>query len=106
MIDSCDGIDLTTKVLSDTIRPNRGSTNTLFHFTACLIGADSMGPGGPFGDLGFGFEINALISDMQSACLAGGSELQSLREACVAANSHDEITRFCPFDSTPDPFDF
>jgi hypothetical protein len=92
-IPSCDGVNLTTPPndeLGDTIVLKKNSSNTLFHFTACLIGADSID--------GFAFQdLNALIADMQFACAEGGEALAELREACTAANFHDEITVFCPF---------
>jgi hypothetical protein len=94
MIPSCDGKNLTTgalNTLGKTIRPNSPSTNTLFHFTACLIGADSMD--------GYAFQdLNALVAAMKSACAAGGAELEALRQECVAANNDSLETIDCPFD--------
>jgi hypothetical protein len=94
-ITSCDGVNLTAgnrNELGETITPTKPSTNTLFHFTACLIGADSI-------DGYYYQDLNALVAAMDSACEAGGAELEALRQECVAANNDSLETIDCPFDS-------
>ena len=99
-IPSCDGFDFASsdKTLAQTIASpsaKKGGSNTLFHLTACMVSSDALD----------GFEesltpLASLITDIQSACAAGGSELEDLRSACADANNHNEIDLFCPLASS------
>jgi hypothetical protein len=97
-VTTCDGKNLlspASDTLGDTIaRPNGPSTNTLFHLSACLASADAFSsePGA------FPYTLAALKTAIQSACAAGGAQLTALKNECAAANTHDEITIFCPLD--------
>jgi hypothetical protein len=93
-IPSCDGKNLTgpRENIGQTIEaPNKHSTNTLFHLSACLVSSDAL-DGFPYND------VNALVQMIKDACAAGGQQLTDLKNDCAAANNHDEITIFCPLD--------
>jgi hypothetical protein len=101
-IPECDGVDFSSgKTLGDTIATpseKKGSSNTLFHLTACLVGSDALP--------GFDEDLNdpvQLLVDITNACAAdaGGdsTDLDQLAADCAEANSHNETDQFCPLDS-------
>jgi hypothetical protein len=102
LIPVCDDVDMTGgKTLGDTIATpseKKGSSNTLFHLSACLASSDALD--------GFDEDLAdpvQLLLDIQAACAAdaGGdsTDLDQLAADCAAANNHNEIDLFCPLDS-------